>query len=98
MVTRVGGSRRKTRAKLSRPLRQRGKIPLTAILQTFKDGEKVQLLANSYQQSGMFHPNYHGKFGTIVKNQGTCYHVAIMDGNKKKTLIVHPVHLKRMTK
>ncbi len=96
MVTRVGGMRRKTRFKLSRDMRSKGKITITAYLQNFEPSAKVQLVANSCYQTGMYHPRFHGKVGTVKGNQGNCYMVEINDGNKSKLLIVHPVHLKRL--
>jgi large subunit ribosomal protein L21e len=94
MTTRVGGMRRKTRFKLARKMREKGKVPITAYLQKFENGAKVQFVANSFLQTGMGHPRYHGKVGVVIGSQGGCYKVDIMDGNKKKTMIVHPTHLK----
>ena len=88
--------RRKTRQKLTRPFRQKGKVPITAYLQEFKDGAKVQLVANSFSQQGMYHPRYHGKSGHVVGRQGNCYFVEILDGKMAKKLIVHPVHLRAL--
>jgi ribosomal protein L21E len=34
--------------------------------------------------------------GEIKSKNGTCYNVTVMDHDKEKTLIVHPVHLKKM--
>tara|TARA_Y100000310_G_C20057825_1_gene523561 strand:- start:185 stop:331 length:147 start_codon:yes stop_codon:yes gene_type:complete len=46
-------------------------------------------------QRGMYHSRFYGKSGSIKGKQGRCYEVLITDGSKQKTLIVHPVHLKR---
>ena len=43
----------------------------------------------------MYFPRFHGKIGTVVSQKGRCYTVKIKDGNAEKTLIVHPVHLRK---
>ena len=96
MVTRIGSPRRKTRQKLSKGVRQKGKIPLSKYFQTFENGDKVKLLAEPAVQKGMYFPRFHGSVGHVNGKQGSCYQVAIKDFNKRKTLVVHPVHLKRM--
>jgi large subunit ribosomal protein L21e len=97
MVMRIGGMRRKTRYKLKKEMRQKGKISLTKYFQTFDIGEQVYLLAEPAVQKGMYHPRFYGKSGTISGKRGKCYQVAIKDGAKNKNLLVHPVHLKRDT-
>jgi large subunit ribosomal protein L21e len=96
MARRIGGTRRKTRHKLQKDLRNRGKISLTKYFQDFKTGDRVMLDAEPAVQTGMYHPRFHSKMGVIVSKAGKCYNVAIKDGDKGKTLIVHPVHLRRM--
>jgi len=98
MVQRVGGFRRKTRDKLSKNFRQKGKISLTSYFQKFIEGDKVTLLAEPAVQKGMYFPRFHGKKAIVQRQKGECYEVLIKDGNKDKVLIVHPVHLKRVQK
>lgn len=95
MSERIGGFRRKTRHKLRRNIKDKGKISLNQYLQTFKTGDKVYLKMNSSIHKGPYFPRFHGLAGIIRNKQGSCYHVAIKDGNKPKILIVHPSHLKR---
>jgi large subunit ribosomal protein L21e len=95
MVMRIGGFRRKTRYKLKKEIRQKGKLSLQKYFQTFKVGESVYLVAEPAIQKGMYHPRFFGKAGTILGLRGACYQVAIKDGGKDKTVLVHPVHLKR---
>ncbi len=95
MVKRVGGFRRKTRDKLKKDNREKGKISLTNYFQKFEKGDKISLLAEPAIQKGMYFPRFHGKVGIIQSKKGDCYQIAIKDGNKGKMLIVHPVHLKR---
>jgi len=94
MVKRIGGFRRKTRHKLKKNFRQKGKISITKYMQKFKNNDKVILSAEPAIQKGMYFPRFHGKSGIIVGKQGDCYKVQIKDSNKTKTVLVHPIHLK----
>ncbi len=96
MAMRIGGVRRKTRHKLSKPASQKGKISITQYFQKFNEGDKVQLKAEPAVQKGMYFPRFHGKSGVIVGKQGDCYQISIKDIKKQKTLVVHPVHLKAL--
>ena len=97
-MKRIGRSRRKSRAKFTKNFRQKGKISLAKYFQTFDDGEMVLLSVEPAVQKGMYCARFMGKPGTIRKKTGRCYEVMIKDQNKEKCLIVHPVHLKRLTK
>ena len=96
MVKRIGGYRRKTRHKLSKPAKERGKISLRKYFQVYNIGEQVVLKCEPSIHKGMYHPRFHGKAGIIQGKKGACYEVQIMDMHKEKVLIVHPVHLRRM--
>lgn len=95
MAKRIGRSRRKTRHKLRKNIRDKGKISISNYLHEFKPGDRVILKAEPAVQTGMYFPRFHGKAGIIKERQGNCYKVLIKDINKKKTVIVHPVHLKQ---
>lgn len=94
MATRKGGSRRKTRHKLRKSPRTKGKISIRSYLREFKVGANVSLSAESAVQKGMYMPRFHGRTAKVIGTQGDCYKVSIVDGSVKKTFIVHPVHLK----
>jgi len=96
MAKRVGGFRRKTRDKLQKNIRQKGKLSLSRYFQEFQDAERVQLLGEPSIQRGMYFPRYHGRVGKIVGKKGGCYQVAVQDGSKNKIFVVHPVHLRRV--
>jgi large subunit ribosomal protein L21e len=96
MVTRLGGSRHKTRYKLQRPVRERGHLRLTQRLAKYTEGDKVALVIDSSVQHGLFYPRHHGKTGVVVGKQGNGYLVRVMDKNKAKTLITTAAHLKRV--
>ena len=95
MVQRKGGIRRKTRYKFRKEKRSKGKISITRYFQSYTIGDRVYLGLESAVQKGMYHPRFMGRSGTIKGKRGRCYEVAINDLGKEKTLIVHPVHLKK---
>lgn len=96
MVKRIGTSRSKSRSKLSKDIRSRGKLPITRYMQSFKIGDKVALKAEPSVQKGLYHIRFHGKQGIVKDKLKNCYKITIMDQNKEKTITVHPVHLKRL--
>lgn len=96
MVQRIGGVRRKTRDKFKKSYREKGKINIRKFMQSFNEGDRVKLKADSSLQSGLYHPKYHGKIGLVQKKKGWCYEVTVRDGGKQKTLIIHPAHLSRV--
>ncbi len=96
MTKRIGGLRRKTRHKLAKKAKDKGKISLRTYFQSFRVGDKVLLQAESAVHKGMYNPRYHSKSGTVIGKRGSCYKLEIRDKGKNKTLIVHPVHLRRL--
>ncbi len=92
-MKRIGGARRKTRGKLSKSVRRRGKISLSRFFAKYTPGEGVYLVAEPSYQKGMYNRRFYGKHGIVKSMQGKCYSVEIKDGSKLKILIVHPVHL-----
>ena len=95
MVKHQGGSRRKTRSKFRKSARQKGKISISRYLQSFAIGDRVQLSAEPAVQRSFYHTRFHGKSGIVSGKRGRCYEVDIKDFNKKKMLVIHPVHLRR---
>ena len=96
MTTRIGTGRRKTRHKLQKNVREKGKISLSRYFQQFQLQERVGLKVNSSISKGQFHPRFHGKCGKVTGNRGDCYQVDFKDGNKLKRIFVHPIHLIRL--
>ncbi len=95
-MKRIGGSRRKTRHKLAKNYRTRGKLSLVKYFQEFNLGDRVCLVIEPSVHSGLFFPRFYGKGGTITGKRGRCYEVVIRDGRMAKTLVVHPIHLKKI--
>ena len=96
MAKRLGSIRRKSRHKLMKSSRQKGKLSITRYFQELNEGDVVCLQAESSIQSGMYHPRFHGKTGKVISQKGECYYIKINDLGKEKTLVVHPIHLKKM--
>lgn len=94
-MQRTGGYRRKTRSKLRKNVRAKGKVAIRNFFQEFSEGDRVNLVAEPGVQRGIFHPRFHGRTGTVTNKQGNSYYVKIKDGNKEKSVLVHPVHLKK---
>jgi large subunit ribosomal protein L21e len=94
-MQRTGGYRRKTRSKLRKNIRTKGKIAIRNFFRSFDEGDMVNLVIEPGVQGGMCHPRFHGKTGIVTSKQGSCYYVKIKDGNKEKGVLVHPVHLKK---
>src|SRR3989344_6807612 len=97
MVQRMGGTRRKTRNKLKKPMDRKGKISIRAYYKSFAVDDRVVFKADSSVHKGLYHPNIHGRSGKIVGKRGSCYIVSYKDGSKIKKTIVHPVHIKKLS-
>ena len=88
------GPRKKTRDKFKKALRRRGMAPVTTIIQSFDNGTKVHIVIDSSVQKGMPHRRFHGKTGTVIGKRGRAWILEVHDGNKLKTVISKPQHLK----
>lgn len=95
MVTRIGTSRRKTRYLLKKPAGQKGKISLRNFFQRFEQGDRVCLCAEPSYHRGMYFRRFHNMVGKVTRKRGYCYELLINDKGKQKTIIVHPVHLRK---
>ena len=96
MAQRIGRFRRKTRSKLKKGIKEKGKISISNYLNDFKENDRVLLKAEPAVQKGMYFRRYHGRTGVINKKRGNCYEIKIKDRDKEKILIVHPVHLNKL--
>lgn len=96
MVKRTGTGRRKTRGILTKNLRKKGKISISSYFTQFKKGEKTLLKAEPAVHNGTYFRRFHGKIAEVVKKTGSCYEVKVLDKGKEKTLVIHPVHLRKV--
>ena len=92
MVRRLGGARKRSRHKMKKGPGMKGKVSITKYFQEFREGDKVVLKAEPSYHKGMYPLKFHGKACVVAGKKGRCYELTIRDG-KKKTLLVHPVHL-----
>ena len=95
MVVRSKGSRRGTRFKLKKNLRDKGKVSIRKLVQEFKKGERVKIFPEPSIQSGIPHKRFFGKDGVVVEKRGKAYVLEVEDGNMTKKVITLPVHLRR---
>ncbi|MBR4503571.1 MAG: 50S ribosomal protein L21e [Candidatus Methanomethylophilaceae archaeon] len=87
------GTRTKTRNLLKKKARARGLSPITKGLQTFEEGEKVNIIIDPSVHKGMPFSRFHGLTGVIIGERGSAYEVSVKDGDKVKTVIARPEHL-----
>jgi large subunit ribosomal protein L21e len=85
--------RKKSRDKLSRTVRARGKSSVVRAIQEFETGAMVHVLIDPSIHKGMPHPRVHGKTGEVVGTRGRAFVLRVTDGNATKTLITLPEHL-----
>lgn len=88
------GPMKGTRKKLANHPRERGQSPPQRAIQEYEEGQRVHLRIDPSVQKGRFHPRFNGHTGEVIGQQGAAYKVAITDGGKEKTVIVHPAHLR----
>jgi large subunit ribosomal protein L21e len=92
----TSGRRIKTRSLLKKNVREKGIKPPSYLLQDYKPGDKVVLKYDPSVHKGMPHRRFYGKVGTIMGRRGKAYILQVLDGDKTKTLIARPEHLKRL--
>ncbi len=95
MVKASKGLRRKTRNILGKTPRTKGMSPITHEFRNFEVGEKVNVVIDPAVHYGMPHMRFQGKTGVVSGKQGRAYVVELKDGNKPKTLVARPEHLKK---
>ncbi|MFZ5955081.1 MAG: 50S ribosomal protein L21e [Nanoarchaeota archaeon] len=76
-------------------IREKGKIRFSEYFKELKEGDRVAIVSESSIDSS-FPIRIIGKSGNVVGERGLYKLVAIRDGNKMKTFIIHPIHLKKL--
>lgn len=95
MVKASRGYRHRTRKLLKKNVRERGSVPpLSTVLREYREGDRVYIIPNPAIQDALPHRRYVGKVGSIVGKRGRAYIVEVFIGDKKKTLITYPEHLR----
>lgn len=89
------GMRKKTRSKLCKKLRARGRSPVSRAIQDFEIGSKVHIKIDPSMHKGMPHPRFHGKTAEVMGKRGRAFVLSVNDGRANKTVICLPEHLAR---
>jgi large subunit ribosomal protein L21e len=92
MVRKSYGYRRGTRKKFSKKLREKFKV--TDFIREFKINDKVIVDINPISHKGMPFHRFQGKIGVVKEKRGQSYVISIKNGDKEKTVISRPEHLK----
>jgi len=78
-----------------KPIRTRGKIPLSRSFQELKKGDSVAVI-NEKSLPSNFPKRLQGRTGKVDRRIGRSYVVKINDQTKEKEFIISPVHLKKI--
>ena len=78
-----------------RKIREKGKLRLSRYFKKIEDGAKVAIITDAGVRAA-FPRRIKGMSGKVLEGRGKFKLVEIKDGNKAKTIIVHPVHLKKL--
>ncbi len=92
-MAKTHGTRRKSRYKLKKTVREKGLSPISRAVQEFTEGDMVNVDLDPGIHEGMPHHKFHGKTGKIVGQRGRAYLVEVRDGGLMKEIIVLPEHL-----
>lgn len=78
-----------------KPIRTRGKIPLSKYFQEFKKGDSVAVV-RELSLKGSFPERLQGRTGIVEEKRGRAYIIKIRDMNKEKKFLIEPIHLKKI--
>lgn len=72
----------------------KNKLTVNQLVKPFKEGDNV-VIDLKVRYTGMPHPRYRGRHGTVVGTRGKAYLVKIRDGRMEKELVIPGVHLQQ---
>ena len=78
-----------------KPIRTRGKLQFSRYFQKLKEGDFVAISREPAVTSN-FKKRLQGITGVIEGKRGQAYIVKIKDQNESKTLLIEPIHLKKI--
>ena len=78
-----------------KPIRTRGKLPLSKYFQELKEGDYVSVIREASIRSN-FPKRLQGRTGVVESKRGKAYIVKIKDQNKEKRFLIEPIHLKKI--
>ena len=90
------GFRARTRRKFKKE--HKAKFTVERYLREFEPGQRVMIDVEPSSTKNIPHYRYKGKIGQVVRKRGQSYVVAVKLGNKEKTLMLRPEHLKQASK
>jgi len=76
-------------------IRNRGKTRFSDYFKKFSDGDKVALV-RELGFACSFPKRIIGNTGEVIGTRGSYKIVKVLDGDKIKTFIIHPIHLKKL--
>jgi len=82
-------------ARQGKKIREKGKLKLSSYFKKIEDGASVALVTDAGIRSS-YPKRLKGMSGKVLESRGRFKLVGIKDGNKEKTIIVHPVHLRKL--
>jgi large subunit ribosomal protein L21e len=86
------GFRTGTRRKFKKP--HRAKFTVERYIREFHPKQRVMIDVEPSSTKNIPHYRYKGKAGTVVRKRGQAYIVSVKLGDKEKTLMLRPEHLK----
>ncbi|NJD51937.1 MAG: 50S ribosomal protein L21e [Candidatus Methanoperedens sp.] len=92
-MAKTHGTRRKSRYKLKKTVREKGLSPISRAIQEFQEGDIVNIDLDPSIQNGMPHPKFQGRTGRVMTQRGRAYIVEVRDGGLMKEVIILPEHL-----
>jgi large subunit ribosomal protein L21e len=78
-----------------RRIREKGKLRLSQYFKNIEDGSDVAIVPDAGIRAS-FPKRIKGMSGKVLGTRGKFKLVGIKDGNKAKTFIIHPIHLKKL--
>ena len=82
-------------ARQRKRVREKGKLSLSSYFKKIEDGVDMALVTDVGVRAS-FPKRLKGMSGKVIGSRGRFKLVEIKDGNKLKTFIVHPIHLKKL--
>ena len=82
-------------ARQGKKVREKGKLRLSSYFKKIDDGTNVAMVTDAGIRAS-YPKRLKGMSGKVIGSRGKFNLVEIKDGNKLKTFIVHPVHLRKL--
>ncbi len=76
-------------------VREKGKLKLSKYFKKFGEGDDVSVVVD-FGVRASFPKRIQGMCGKVVESRGKFKLIKIKDGNKLKTFIIHPAHLRKL--